>query len=85
MLYMYICDVDVRACIGIIALVLCGGKQNGGVIPVNKNLWSLSFVCCQSSLGNSGCLSAHDSDTVMYLMDDDDDRINWFKHMLCVD
>ena len=26
------------------AAVLCLGKQNGGWIPVNKNLWSLSFV-----------------------------------------
>jgi hypothetical protein len=39
--------------VGIAALILCGGKQNGGTIPVNKNLWSLSFVFCQSSLGNS--------------------------------
>eukprot|EP00357_Protocruzia_adherens_P026441 CAMPEP_0115013430 /NCGR_PEP_ID=MMETSP0216-20121206/25402_1 /TAXON_ID=223996 /ORGANISM="Protocruzia adherens, Strain Boccale" /LENGTH=667 /DNA_ID=CAMNT_0002382825 /DNA_START=14 /DNA_END=2014 /DNA_ORIENTATION=+ len=29
---------------GIIALGLCGGTQNGGAIPVNKNLWSLSFI-----------------------------------------
>ena len=29
---------------GLLALALCGGSQNGGAIPVNKNLWSLSFV-----------------------------------------
>jgi hypothetical protein len=27
-----------------VAAVLCFGQQNGGWIPVNKNLWSLSFV-----------------------------------------
>lgn len=36
---------------GIIAGSLCGFKQNGGAIPVNKNLWSLSFICCQASTG----------------------------------
>merc|ERR1712154_51255 len=36
---------------GIVAGTLCGFKQNGGLIPVNKNLWSLSFICCQASTG----------------------------------
>jgi heparan-alpha-glucosaminide N-acetyltransferase len=26
------------------ALLLCNGQQEGGVIPINKNLWSLSFI-----------------------------------------
>jgi heparan-alpha-glucosaminide N-acetyltransferase len=29
---------------GGIGAVLCGAKQFGGVIPINKNLWSLSYV-----------------------------------------
>ena len=36
---------------GLIAGLLCGFKQNGGLIPVNKNLWSFSFICCQASTG----------------------------------
>lgn len=36
---------------GLIAGSFCGFKQNGGTIPVNKNLWSLSFICCQASTG----------------------------------
>ena len=28
----------------LLAGILCSFKQNGGVIPVNKNLWSTSFV-----------------------------------------
>eukprot|EP01083_Nonionella_stella_P079233 217212_1 len=36
---------------GLIAGILCGFKQNGGWIPVNKNMWSLSFICCQASTG----------------------------------
>jgi len=31
--------------------ILCEFKQNGGFIPVNKNLWSLSFILCQAGLG----------------------------------
>ncbi|XP_043211847.1 heparan-alpha-glucosaminide N-acetyltransferase-like, partial [Amphibalanus amphitrite] len=33
---------------GVIATGLCGGSQDGGVIPVNKNLWSLSYVMVTS-------------------------------------
>ena len=33
---------------GLFALVLCGGSQYDGWIPVNKNLWSLSFVLTMS-------------------------------------
>ena len=25
--------------------ILCGFAQDGGAIPVNKNLWSTSFLC----------------------------------------
>jgi len=37
--------------LGIIAAILCGAKQNGGLIPINKNLWSPSFVICMASFG----------------------------------
>ena len=33
---------------GSVALVLCFGQKEGGLIPVNKNLWSLSFICTLS-------------------------------------
>ena len=33
---------------GSVALLLCFGQQEGGLIPVNKNLWSLSFICTLS-------------------------------------
>lgn len=29
---------------GLIGAILCGFSKNNGIIPVNKNLWSLSFV-----------------------------------------
>ncbi|KAL4241097.1 hypothetical protein ACF0H5_001875 [Mactra antiquata] len=32
--------------LGVIAVGLCEGSKNEGVIPINKNLWSLSFVMC---------------------------------------
>lgn len=32
-----------------IAIALCEGKQNGGLIPINKNLWSLSYSLSMSS------------------------------------
>ena len=35
---------------GVAAAILCGGSQNGGWIPVNKNLWSLSFVLALASM-----------------------------------
>ncbi|XP_060579970.1 heparan-alpha-glucosaminide N-acetyltransferase-like isoform X4 [Ruditapes philippinarum] len=34
--------------LGVIAVALCKGEKNGGYIPINKNLWSLSFVICLS-------------------------------------
>jgi len=36
---------------GVIAGGLCGFTQNGGLIPVNKNMWSLSFILTQASTG----------------------------------
>ena len=33
---------------GALAAILCFGSQNDGPIPVNKNLWSLSFVLVTS-------------------------------------
>jgi len=33
---------------GVIGAILCGGSQNGGLVPVNKNLWSISFVMVTS-------------------------------------
>jgi heparan-alpha-glucosaminide N-acetyltransferase len=35
-----------------LAACLCGFAQNGGAIPVNKNLWSLSFVLLLAGFGN---------------------------------
>jgi len=37
--------------LGVLTLGLCGGKQNGGPMPINKNLWSLSFIFAQSCTG----------------------------------
>ncbi|KAH3871783.1 hypothetical protein DPMN_034997 [Dreissena polymorpha] len=34
--------------LGVITAILCEGKKDGGFIPINKNLWSLSFVLCLS-------------------------------------
>ena len=34
-----------------LALLLCGAKQNGGWIPINKNLWSLSYILAQAGTG----------------------------------
>ncbi|XP_073978230.1 heparan-alpha-glucosaminide N-acetyltransferase [Rhodnius prolixus] len=39
------------AIFGIAGLVLCQARQEGGWIPLNKNLWSLSYVAVTSSLG----------------------------------
>lgn len=36
---------------GALGTVLCEGKQNGGLIPINKNLWSLSFVAVMGGTG----------------------------------
>ncbi|KAH8339380.1 hypothetical protein KR074_012327 [Drosophila pseudoananassae] len=36
--------------LGLIGGALCGFSREGGAIPVNKNLWSLSFVCVTVSL-----------------------------------
>jgi len=33
---------------------LCGFAQDGGYIPINKNLWSPSFVLCMSSIAFLG-------------------------------
>jgi heparan-alpha-glucosaminide N-acetyltransferase len=36
----------------LVAACLCGFSKEGGIVPVNKNLWSLSFILLQSGLGN---------------------------------
>lgn len=36
---------------GIISMILTGCSQNGGWIPVNKNIWSLSFITVQCCFG----------------------------------
>jgi len=36
--------------LGIISISLCGASQNNGVLPVNKNLWTTSFVTTLSSM-----------------------------------
>ena len=38
----------------LIAGCLCGFSQNGGVIPVNKNLWSTSFILISAGFGLVG-------------------------------
>jgi len=37
---------------GVIGLILCEAKQNGGWIPINKNMWSLSFILVMAGTGN---------------------------------
>ncbi|KJE91841.1 hgsnat protein [Capsaspora owczarzaki ATCC 30864] len=37
--------------LGLLGLILCKGTQNDGWIPINKNLWSLSFVLIMAGLG----------------------------------
>jgi heparan-alpha-glucosaminide N-acetyltransferase len=37
--------------LGAIGCALCGGTANGGVLPINKNLWSPSFVAVMSGTG----------------------------------
>ncbi|KAL1139519.1 hypothetical protein AAG570_006502 [Ranatra chinensis] len=36
---------------GIIGIVLCQARQDGGWVPLNKNIWSLPFACVTSCLG----------------------------------
>ena len=36
---------------GVIALGLCGGSKNDGWMPLNKNLWSPSFVFTTACFG----------------------------------
>ncbi|KAF0701267.1 Aste57867_8261 [Aphanomyces stellatus] len=38
------------AVLAVVGLALCGFKTNGGWIPINKNLWSLSFVLTVSGI-----------------------------------
>ena len=38
------------AVLGVVAGALCGFRQEGGAVPVNKNLWSLSFVLATGSM-----------------------------------
>jgi len=38
--------------LGLISLCLCEGKMNGGFIPLNKNLWSPSFILAMGGSGN---------------------------------
>ena len=33
---------------GVLAAILCLGTQNDGWVPINKNLWSISFVMVTS-------------------------------------
>ena len=36
---------------GAIGTALCEGRQNGGLIPINKSLWSLSFIAVMAGTG----------------------------------
>jgi heparan-alpha-glucosaminide N-acetyltransferase len=38
--------------LGVPAIGLCGATMNDGLIPINKNLWSLSFVLALAALAN---------------------------------
>eukprot|EP01124_Arcella_intermedia_P024469 TRINITY_DN4133_c0_g1_i2.p1 TRINITY_DN4133_c0_g1~~TRINITY_DN4133_c0_g1_i2.p1 ORF type:complete len:669 (-),score=69.59 TRINITY_DN4133_c0_g1_i2:44-1879(-) len=31
--------------LGAIGTALCAGSENNGIMPINKNLWSVSFIC----------------------------------------
>ena len=37
---------------GVIGTILCYGRANGGPIPINKNLWSLSFILAMAGSAN---------------------------------
>ena len=37
--------------LGCVGVGLCGGVRDGGFIPINKNLWSPSFVACVVGTG----------------------------------
>ncbi|XP_046863159.1 heparan-alpha-glucosaminide N-acetyltransferase-like isoform X2 [Xenia sp. Carnegie-2017] len=50
--------------LGFIAIGLCGASKNDGLIPINKNLWSLSFVIANGS-------SAFILLTICYVLIDD--------------
>lgn len=39
-------------CLCAIGTALCGGSKNDGVIPLNKNLWSPSFIVVMAGTGN---------------------------------
>jgi len=45
------------------SIALCGASLNSGPIPINKNLWSLSFILCTSAMAFSLL-------TLMYLLID---------------
>jgi len=45
--------------LGGIAAILCFGKQNGGPIPINKNLWSLSFILALGGMANIALFMAY--------------------------
>lgn len=47
--------------LGVIAGVLCEFKSDDGLIPINKNMWSLSYVCLTAGI-------AYLSLTICYLL-----------------
>jgi predicted acyltransferase len=51
------------AVFGFIAGCLCGFAREGGLVPLNKNLWSPSLVFAIAALGNAGMAAA------IYLVD----------------
>jgi len=38
--------------IGLLGLILCYGRKNGGAIPINKNLWTPTFIFVMAGTGN---------------------------------
>ena len=37
---------------GLLGTVLCGASKNNGTIPLNKNMWSLSFILVMAGTGS---------------------------------
>jgi len=40
--------------LGVLAIILCWGQRDGGPVPINKNLWSSSFILAQGASGFFG-------------------------------
>eukprot|EP01106_Pelomyxa_sp_JSP_P007955 TRINITY_DN22896_c0_g1_i2.p2 TRINITY_DN22896_c0_g1~~TRINITY_DN22896_c0_g1_i2.p2 ORF type:complete len:173 (-),score=39.60 TRINITY_DN22896_c0_g1_i2:76-594(-) len=45
--------------LGVVAVGLCGGAENGGAVPINKNLWSASFVAALAAAANAALAACY--------------------------